>query len=117
MAATPMPPSSPCLIMPPTGALACWMALGAASRNTSHRQRRSSMAGRNGPVRRVRRRYHSMNRHPATWERAVAAAVPATPKGPTQARSSRMFSTDVPSTAYRGVFELPQPITSCLDRS
>lgn len=117
MAATPMPPSSPCLTMLPTGALACWMALGAARRNTSPRQRRSSMEKRNGPVSRVRRKYHSMNRHPATWERAVAAAAPATPKGPTQARSSRTFSTEVASTAYRGVFELPQAITSCLDRS
>ena len=82
MAATPMPPSSPCLTMLVTGALACWMALGAASRNTSPRQRRSSMEKRNGPVSRVRRKYHSMNRHPATWERAVAAAAPATPEGP-----------------------------------
>ena len=99
MAATPMPPSSPCLTMLPTGALACWMALGADRRNTSHRQRRSSIERRKGPVSSPRRRYHSMNRQPAAWDRAVAAAAPATPKGVTQARSSRMFSTEVASTA------------------
>ena len=58
-----------------------------------------------------------MKQAPTIWAAAVAAAAPATPKGPTRMRSSRMFRTLVATTTRRGVRESPQPMTHSLVRS
>ena len=117
MAATPRPPSSPCLTVVMMVPLACWREFGAESRKISLAYLALSISRRKGVSSSVLRRWASMYTAPAICAAAVAPAAPATPKGPTRARSSKMFITLVATTARSGVLESPQPMTHCFVRS